>query len=427
MAGCSEDSGGSSLEGATDVTVTGVSVDEDFAETGAFTVGFVAEDAEGNPLLAGGSGSSGPPPITFSVKVNGGWKSIATKAVDGVDCVVATPAGTTCTLDVVTATEPAAGSGNVAGGVIIDDSGSMSSSDPEDARGPAAAAFIDSVCEDPSNMTGIFDFGVSRNLDFFDTRDLLTANGVTDLDLEGTESALPYATCSEANVMLAKDAIEMQLVSSGGTPLWESVLEVCTDMADRSLPGEQLSGRALAMLVLSDGQPNSDVSQLAAEECLADNAITACSVGLGPGSELACACQTDLECEASFRGDVCSGGVCGNSFATCTTDTDCFGTRCLPAGICESNCGVSTEAVDALKSLARAGNCVYSAATSAAALEPIFAAVGTAISTGQNFAESSINPIPAAGTTVEGQLTVGMATAVFSFVVPEPPAAAPTF
>lgn len=419
--GCNDDSsGGSSLEQAEEVTVTGVSVDEAFAENGQFTVGFVAEDGEGNPLLAGGSGSSAPPPITFSVKVHGGWKSIATKAVDGVDCMVAAPAGTTCTLTTVTATEPAAGSGNVAGGVIIDDSGSMSGSDPQQDRVPAANAFIDSVCDDASNMVAAFDFGRGGNLGFSVTRDLMTANGVLDTNLEGGRSMLPYAECTPANVALAQEAVEMQVVASGGTPLWTSVLEVCTDMVDRIAPGEQLEGRALAMLVLSDGQPGDSGLQMDAETCLADNGVTACTVGLGPGSELACACETDMQCQDTFRGDTCSGGFCGESFFTCTSDVDCFGSRCLPGGICQSGaCGADVQAVDALKSLARAGNCVYSAATSAAALEPIFAAVGTAISSGQNFAESSVSPIPAPGTTVEGTITVGTASAVFSFVVPQ--------
>ena len=413
--GCGGSEGSGGLSDAAAIAVTGVSVDEDFMVNGEFTVGFVAEDANGDPLLATESATA----ALVSVKMHGNWKSATTKANGSVNCTVSTPDVTTCTLDAVTSTRPTQGAGNVAGSVLIDDSGSMSDSDPDGDRGPAANTFLGSVCTTESNMFGAFDFGAGRNLSFSDTRDLMTANGALDEDLEGSESVLPFAACTSNNLIIAAEAIATQIQASGGTPLWESVLELCTEMVSKNAPDEQLADRALAMLVLSDGVPSSDVNREEAEQCVREAGITTCTVGLGPGSELACSCTSDEDCIDSGLGDVCAEGTCGTSSRTCVEGADCFGTPCLAGGICQSTaCPGDPEAIDALKSLAQAGSCVYAAATSAAALEPIFTAVGTAISTGQNFAEAAVTPIPASGTTVAGTLTVGAATATFSFVTP---------
>jgi hypothetical protein len=117
--GCGSDGGSSGLDDAATIAVTGVSVDEDFVINGAFSVGFVAEDASGNPLLATESATA----ALVSVKMYGSWKSATTKASSTVDCTVFTPAVTTCTLKAVTSTQPTQGAGNVAGSVLITTAG----------------------------------------------------------------------------------------------------------------------------------------------------------------------------------------------------------------------------------------------------------------------------------------------------------------
>lgn len=353
---------GGDLSTVTAVTITGVTTDPSFATNGLIRVGFTTTDSSGNPVLSDTA-------LTLAALSagSGGWSKGVFKSDaadnDAVSCSISTPSEETCTLDGdVSSTAPSGGAGNVGAADLIDDSGSMATSDPDGDRGDAAKLFIDTICGDSTNVFGTFDFGVMGNLGFSETRDLLTANGSTVTD------TLPYIGCSADNVTAAKAAIDAQIQDNGGTPLYESVLELCTDMVAKSAAGESLDGRALAIMVLSDGQPNSDSSKAAAEACVADNDITTCTVGLGPGSEL--------------------------------------------------SVSANPSAVSALKELSTAGSCVYAAATDVSALGPIFTAIGAAVSTGQNFADFAVTPIPASGTTVNGTLTVGTGTATFSFVAP---------
>ncbi len=367
LAACGGGGGGGGEESdfskAETISITGVSTDDDFATNGEFTVGFIAQDADGNAILAKELFITAQ---VVKTTTYGKWNSSTIKATDdNVTCGVTTPASTDCTLDDISSVEPSE-AGKAVGVALIDDSGSMSSSDPTDLRKDASEGFLDAVCATVTNMFGVFDFGAGMNMSFLNTRDLMTADGVTDAELEGDNSELPYADCATENVTLAKTAIDNQVMAIGGTPMYESILELCEDMKAKA--EDQLSGYALAMLVLGDGSPNSEDQKAAAEACLTDNGITACTVGLGSGSEL--------------------------------------DPTAIPA------------AVDALKSIATAGNCVYAAATDADALEAIFDAIGVAVTEGQNFADFAVSPVPATGTTVTGTLTVGEATATFTFVAP---------
>jgi hypothetical protein len=261
--------------------------------------------------------------------------------------------------DVVGLTSQAPQTGNgFASALLIDDSGSMSTSDPDtDGTGNtspqrlvAGELFINTnnACANASNLFGVFDFGGST----------VTAP-FTD-----TQIIKDFSDCSSTNITDADTKMEAAIAAFGGTPLYESLGELCNSMAGNST----LSGKNKAILLLSDGQPNSDTNKQAALDCLTNNNIVACTVGLGPGSEL--------------------------------------------------DPSADPLAAQALKDVASAGRCVYSAATDASALNNIFATIATAITQGQDFADIAVSPVPPSGTTVNAELSIGAITANFSFVAP---------
>ncbi len=362
--GCgSSDSGGGGDDGGdfgetATLAVTGVTADDDFATNGEFTVGFTALDSNGDaidPTALVGAAS-------LTLVPRGNWSQLQAQTLPtGVTCAITSPtaSGGTCTLDDYRFQAPSIGSTGVAGAALIDDSGSMAGTDPGDDRAPAAIAFIDSICNsDVDNLGAAFDFGAGATTGFTDTRDLLEVDGAGN----------GFVPCSAGNVDALTDAINTNVAAVGGTPLWEAVLEVCNEIVAQSVSGGDIYGFSPALVVLTDGQPNSSTNQTAAEDCVSDNSIVTCTVGLGPASTL--------------------------------------------------DSSSDPTAVAALQSLAAAGSCVYAAATDASALTPIFNAIGVAVSSGLNFATYAISPIPPSGTTVEGTLTVGTETADFSFVVP---------
>lgn len=347
------------LDNATSISIAGVTTDTNFTTNGQCKVGFTATNSAGTALLAMVMTGHDK---AFVQSEKGGWTTIKASSAS-VECTVNKPSGYTCEKSGdVTSTKPSGGSGNICGVAVIDDSGSMSSSDPDGKRKDATKALLDSLCESTSNIFGLFDFGAGMNLSFTETRDLLTADAST---VSGTP---PYVACSSENVTAGKKAIDNQITDSGGTPLYESVLEVCNDVVAKSAKDAVCEGKSKAMVVLSDGQPNSTDSKTAAEDCVKNNSIATATVGLGPGSEL--------------------------------------------------DASKDDEAVTALKSLATAGSGVYAAATDASALTPIFDTIGSAVTNGQNFVTIAFSPIPASGTTVEFKIKVGSAEATASVVAP---------
>lgn len=365
--------GGDTFANATTLSITGVNTDASFATNGKFTVGFVAQDASGASILA--SASAGAQSI--KVTMIGNWKNTSFKATTtDVTCSVSAPTSTTCTYQSISSTQPSSGSGGaVVGADLIDDTGSMSSSDPTRARATAAQAFLDSVCgctsgascTHTSNKFGAFDYyGGAGNqpagyaASWVALRDLLTADSATI-------AGIPYPVCGDTTVTAGLTAITNQVSDNSDTPLYNAVTELCTDIVAKN------AGFSPAIVLLSDGYPNADLPDEAtakaeAEACITNNNVLLCTVGLGPGSEL-----DDYP---------------------------------------------DTDAVQVLKDLATTGHCAYAAATDASALTPIFAAIGTGASQGFNYAVFALDPIPTTGTTVTGILTVGTATATFTFLAP---------
>ncbi len=388
--GGSSAGGNSGLENTANVKVTGVTTDPDFATNGKFTVGFLASDANGNPLLAGGQAQKLK---ALSVAAPGTWVTIRALAPGTVNCDITkiepsgVPSQTDCLLNGnVSSTQPAGGDKKVALSVVLDDSGSMRGTDPGNLRGAAAGVFLDTVCAPgrggEDNFFGVFDFGgTASNHTFFALDDILLRDIDDNFNSFSVNPENSYVPCTPtSNISNAKTAITNQLKSNGpSTPLFEAIVEACQDLTFRAP-----SNFALGMLVLSDGLPNSTVNQLVdATTCIQPNPIIneqtvfrdrilTSTVGLGPASEL--------------------------------------------------DASANAEAVRILKDLAIAGNGVYSAATDAAALQPIFDALGTALTSGQNFATFATNPIPPQNALVTGLVVIGdPATGIqstFTFRVP---------
>lgn len=322
----------------TAVTITGVT-----ATATTLTVGFTVTDANGDALFGEDGNPDTPGFAATATPVTTAGASAAASTVkqdgDAVDLECSS----------FTVVRPQTGQ-PVSAATLLDDSGSMGGSDPSLDRATASKLFIDSICATASNLFAVFDFGGSTTTaPFADTQVIYDP---ADGDY--------FVDCAAANVTAAKTAIDAAVGAFGGTPMYESMLELCQNMAANTALTN------LAMLVLADGQPNSDTNKTAALDCLTNNSITTCTVGLGPASEL-------------------------DPLAT-------------------------TAAVDAMKDIANAGGCVYAAATDATALAPIFQAIGAALSTGQNIVQFLATSLTSGEYTLT--LTVGGETATVSFIIP---------
>jgi hypothetical protein len=165
--------------------------------------------------------------------------------------------------------------------IDLDSSGSMAGTDPEELRKDAAKLFVDVV---PANASiGVFDFGAGATDDFTDSRKLND-----------------FSTDKAA----AKTAID-EIEASGGTPMYESVVEVI-----EYFDGAQSSASfSRSMLLLGDGQPNwGDVTE--ADACAAAVAagIPINTIGFGPAADLSP--QMYEEAVAALRNLAnCSGGT----------------------------------------------------------------------------------------------------------------------
>jgi hypothetical protein len=149
-------------------------------------------------------------------------------------------------------------------GVIIDDSGSMSGTDPQLRRRDAAIAFIETLGGGDEVL--LTDYGVSPNL-----RDLVCASR------QG--GVCPATPAGFTNDKVALKQATSLIRASGGTPLYRSCIEMVPLVASRI-------GRQHAILLLSDGQPG-DTNLRA--KCHADAlaaGVPVYTVGLGPAAEV---------------------------------------------------------------------------------------------------------------------------------------------
>lgn len=313
------------------VIVVGTSVTNQIYADGGYGITLVPLDQQGKAVLGQGLD------VAIAIDQPAGF----TSQVQDSSCTVA---------------DPGAG---LAVGVIIDDSGSMASSDPKLERKDAAVAFIDTV--GPGDEVLLTDYGYSGS----DLRDLVCAAAA----VPGVACTPPTAAGFTADKTVL-EAATAKLGASGGTPLYESCVQMIPLVASRT-------GKRQAILLLSDGAPSSSSMKSA---CIGDAVaagIPIFTIGLGPAAE-------------------------------------------TPTG------GSSqASAVQVLRELASATGGAYASADEPDQLMALFANVGTALSQGKCGTNAVLNEYAALvpGTTVTGTVTVGanQATGTFQFVAPPRP------
>jgi Mg-chelatase subunit ChlD len=291
-----------------------------------------------------------------------GVRMIPTRAADGsavlsndlaVKVRISSPEGINVTVDKTECSAPADANAAVNVGVVIDDSGSMSGSDPKRQRKDAFLAFLKTLrATDPVLFT---DYGATGS----QLRDLVCASNGGAAAKCSPIGANAFTT-DRAALTKAADLIQ----PSGGTPLYES----CVEMV-KVLQG--VSGRR-AMLLLSDGQPNSMSQRDACHGAAKAASIPVYTVGLGPAAE----------------GDVQKN------------DT----------------------AVKVLRELATETGGAYASADVPDQLDRLFVAMGSAVTKGSCSSTARIAEIDKVvpGTRVSGEIEVGAKGAVskFEFVAP---------
>jgi Mg-chelatase subunit ChlD len=322
LSACS-DSTGSSTPPIQSLSVSGVRVTSaTFGTNGQFGLGLVATSDAGDAILSTGVG--------ISAQVT--------------SLSVGSPATYTISTGQTSADNPRNAATQAT--ILMDNSGSMSSNDPSRLRSAAAKLFWEAVLPvRTTNRVAFLDFGAGTTTGFSSSRVLV-----------------PF-TSSAARL----DSALARVVASGGTPLYESLRETA-----RWIDTATASGDNRVMLLLSDGQPNSNTSRDSALAMAVRANITVHTVGLGPASDL--------------------------------------------------SASPLAAAVNAIREVADRSGGVYAAATSAAALGPIFSNIARASSRGQLLTTFTLRPVPASGTRVGGTVTVtsggASQTASWSFVVP---------
>jgi Mg-chelatase subunit ChlD len=203
-----------------------------FATNGQFTLGLVATADDGSAILA---------------------RNV------GVSTTVTAPTGASANAVGTQADNPQNAATRAA--IVMDNSGSMSSTDPSRLRAAAAKLFWDAVLPVRSeNQVAFIDFGAGATAGFASSRLLV-----------------PF-TNSAARL----DSALSRVVASGSTPLYESLRE-----ASRWIDSTTSARDNRVILLLSDGQPSSRARRDSAIIQAQQAAITVHTVGLGPASDLA--------------------------------------------------------------------------------------------------------------------------------------------
>lgn len=201
-----------------------------------------------------------------------GVRMIPTRASDGaavlsndlaVKVRITSPEGVTATVQRTECSVPADADAPVSVGVVIDDSGSMSGSDPKRKRKDAFLSFLKTIR--PGDPVLFTDYGASGSA----LRDLVCASN-------GGGRCSPSASGFTTDRAALQRAAEL-ISPSGGTPLYESCVEMVKVLGE-------VKGRR-AMLLLSDGQPNSQTQRAACHASAKAAQIPVYTVGLGPAAE----------------------------------------------------------------------------------------------------------------------------------------------
>ena len=312
------------------VVVVGTSVTSALYTSGELGLITIPQDATSEPVLDG--------------KLN-------------IDIRITSPADIATTVASTECTVPDQGNKPVAIGMIIDDSGSMLESDPKLMRKAATIGFLDTLGADDKVL--LTDYGTNGD----HLRDLLCTSLLAMGASEDTCSP-PKAAFSSEKAALVKAAERIE--ASGGTPLFESCLEMMP-LVDSVKDGRR------GVLLLSDGQPNSDDKRDACHAAAKAARIPVFTVGLGPAAE----------------GDV----------------------------------NADPTAVKVLRELATDTGGSYASANDPAQLDSLFRGVGSALARGSckttaSIADAATKIQP--GMKVTGEVSIGSkgAKATFEFVAP---------
>jgi Mg-chelatase subunit ChlD len=283
-----------------EAAVIGITPHQDFADSGLVDIAILPKDAEGLAIID-----------------------------DALDFAVTTldPNLQATSLN-VTEKEPEPDK-ELSAALNLDSSGSMSGTDPMGLRREAAKQFVDQLAD--TDEVGVFDFGPSPTDGFLETRLL------TDF------------TADRALIDAAID----QVTSSGGTPMFQSIVEVL-DFYNQAYPAGSTNR---TLVVLGDGQPNS-------------------------GGTLEEAC-----------GKAQSTGIPINTIG--------FG----PAADQSEN--ASENAVKTLRDLADCSGGAYTGVVEASELQEAFSNFGEAARSGSVTITVRFGPVPASGTEVQGTVAVG--------------------
>jgi Ca-activated chloride channel homolog len=238
LTACS-DSSGPNLPPIQSLAVSGVQLNSaTFASNGRFGLGLLATSDGGDAIL------------NTAVSVSAQVTAIS----------VGNPSASTVARVGTESTNPQSGATQAT--ILMDNSGSMSGTDPQRLRAAAAKLFWEAVLPvRATNRVAFLDFGSTPTTGFASTRLLV-----------------PFTTSA-----LRLDSALTRVQASGGTPLYESLRETAR-WIDTSTTGTTDNR---VMLLLSDGQPNSRTNRDSAIAIAARAKITVHTVGLGPASDLA--------------------------------------------------------------------------------------------------------------------------------------------
>ena len=239
LAACSERPTGP-LTGApiASLEVSGVRVTEvEFKASGRFELGLVATGTDGSAILHTNVGIA----VTLDQPTGSGGLGSSRYTIAR-DQTTASVANT-----------------EVRAAILIDDSGSMSDSDPNLLRAAAARLFWETLLPaSTGNQVALLDFGPGSTTGFRDTRLLQSWTG------------------SAGSLVTALGVIGAR----GETPLYESVIET-----SKWISTTTTSDQKRMILLLTDGEPTGSATRLSAINAAKAAGVTIHGVGLGPASD----------------------------------------------------------------------------------------------------------------------------------------------
>jgi hypothetical protein len=304
-----------------------------------------------------------------TVPTNGGEEAVLAKDLD-VRVHITSPVDLDVVVSGTECTEPEQGKKAISVGVIIDDSGSMEDNDPRSLRKAATISFLKAL--GTGDKVLLSDYGPGFVDALRDLRCVADARAKSKADTTSPDSTDAADVCSSVKPVFSADKGALirateEIVSSGGTPLYESCVEMI------SLVDSVKDGRR-GVLLLSDGLPDSDDKRDACHAAAKAAHIPVFTVGLGPAAE-------------------------GNEF-------------------------VDAEAVKVLRELSTDTGGSYASANDANQLDDLFRNMGTALARGSCRTTARIARVSeiAPGDKVKGEVTVGSNRATASFELVAPPA-----